>query len=92
MKNERLRKYLQHTYEDSVLFDTPEIDGSIVGISSDHRIVYDAEKIAKELRTDKGLSADEIFIVLSNLIQSIDAITIGIPPLIVDFRLGKKYN
>ena len=92
MKNEELRKYLQYNYKDSVIFNDPEIDKSIVGVSSDNRIVYDADKIVDELTIDRGLSIDEVFTILNNLILSIDKITIGHPPLIVDFKLKYMYN
>lgn len=42
--------------EDSVVFDNASYDNSIIGVSTDGRVVYSFSKMVKELMTDNGWS------------------------------------
>ena len=46
-------------YEDAVVFDCPDYDDAIVGVSEDGRVVYDYEKMVKCLVERDGMTDTE---------------------------------
>jgi hypothetical protein len=46
-------------YEDSIVFDRPAFDNSIIAITTDGRAVYDYHKMVVELMEDDGISEEE---------------------------------
>ncbi len=54
--NEELRMDLD---EDAVVFDNPSFDQSIVGVTTDGRVVYDYEKMILELMKDDDITEEE---------------------------------
>ena len=54
--NQQLRDELP---EDAILFDNVSYDGSIVGITTDGRVVYDYDKMVEELMEDEGWSYED---------------------------------
>lgn len=63
MKDERTRNILNKYGEDNEatfkLFDNPSFDKSIVGISSDQRVVYDYDLMVQEFAEDNNCSVEE---------------------------------
>jgi len=45
--------------EDSLVFDNASYDNSIVGVTTDNRVVYDYDKMIAELMEDEGMSYDD---------------------------------
>jgi hypothetical protein len=54
--NQQLRAELP---EDAIVFDNMSYDGSIVGVTTDGRVVYDYDKMVEELMDDEGWSYEE---------------------------------
>ena len=42
-------------YEDAVLFDNPDFDTAIIGISDDNRVIYDYNKMIVHLMDVEGM-------------------------------------
>ena len=45
--------------EDAIVFDNMSYDGSIIGVTTDGRVVYDFEKMVEELAQDEGWSYED---------------------------------
>ena len=45
--------------EDAILFDNMSYDSSIVGVTTDGRVVYDYDKMIEELMQDEGWSYED---------------------------------
>ena len=54
--NQQLRDELP---EDAIVFDNMSYDGSIVGVTTDGRVVYDYDKMVEELMEDEECSYEE---------------------------------
>lgn len=54
--NQQLRDGLP---EDAIVFDNMSYDGSIVGVTTDGRVVYDYDKMVEELMEDEQCSYEE---------------------------------
>jgi hypothetical protein len=54
--NEEVRRELE---DDSIVFDNPAFDNSIIGITTDGKAVYDYEKMVTELMQDDDISEQE---------------------------------
>lgn len=46
-------------YEDLVVFENPDYDDAIIGVSHDDRVVYDYDKMLKHLIEYEGMSVEE---------------------------------
>lgn len=93
MKNEELRKLLDTDYPDTILFDNPAYDNSIVGISTDGCLVYDFYKMAKELSEDDNITIeDAIEFIEYNAVRALPYVPYETRPIIVDFRFLELYN
>lgn len=54
--NQQLRDELP---EDAIVFDNMSYDGSIVGVTTDGRVVYDYDKMVEELMQDEEWSYED---------------------------------
>ena len=45
--------------EDTIIFDNMSYDGSIVGVTTDGRVVYDYDKMVEELMQDEKWSYED---------------------------------
>ena len=54
--NQQLRDELP---EDAIVFDNMSYDGSIVGVTTDGRVVYDYDKMVEELMEDEEWTYEE---------------------------------
>ena len=45
--------------EDAIVFDNMSYDGSIVGVTTDGRVVYDYDKMVEELMQDEQCSYED---------------------------------
>lgn len=48
-----------HGYEESILFDRPDFDSAIIGVTEEGRVVYDFWKMVEQMQKDDGISAEE---------------------------------
>lgn len=46
-------------YEDAIVFDGPDYDDAIVGVSEDGRVIYDYNKMVESLMSHDGMTEDE---------------------------------
>lgn len=93
MKNEILRNFLEENSPDSVIFDDPAFDNSIVGLSSEGNLVYDLQKMIEELATDDNISTDEAYEFIDyNTMRILPYISSNKKPIIVDFEFKELYN
>lgn len=46
-------------YEDSVVFDNPDYDEAIIGVTDDGRVVYSYSAIVRDLMEKDGMGEDE---------------------------------
>lgn len=78
--NLEIRKLLK---DDSVVFDNPSFDNSIIGITLDGRTIYDFNKMIQELMTDENWSDEEaIEWIEYNTLRTIPYID-GLSPIII---------
>jgi hypothetical protein len=54
--NESIREMLN---EDTIVFDNPAFDNSIIGMTTDGQAVYSYYKMIEELMNDDGISEEE---------------------------------
>ena len=93
MVNEELRKYLEENHPDSVIFDNPAFDNSVVGISTDGNLIYDIEQMTEELSKDDNISAEEALEFIDyNTVRILPYIYSTAKPIIVDFSIKELYN
>ena len=59
MINEEIREIIEFENGEAILFDNPSFDNSIIGISSDGRVVYDYMKMVTEFANENNVSLDE---------------------------------
>ena len=46
-------------YIDVVIFENPDYDDALIGVTSDHRAVYDFDRMVAFLVGDEGMTAEE---------------------------------
>lgn len=93
MIDEEVRDFLKENCPDAIIFNTPAYDRSIVGISSEHNIIYDLNKMVEELSKDNEISEDEAFEFIENdTMRLLSYIEDKKKPLIVDFSIEELYN
>lgn len=44
-------------YEDAIIFENPDYDSAIIGISDDNRVIYDYDKMVEYLVDVEGMDA-----------------------------------
>lgn len=59
MINEQLRKELYEMYSQIIVFDNPSYDNSIIGVSTDGRVVYDVDMMIEEFAEENGCTLEE---------------------------------
>ena len=79
--NLEIIKYLQ---PDSIVFDSPSFDNSIIGITFDGRAIYDFDKMIQELMDDENWNYDEsLELIVYNTLRTLPYIS-GLAPVIVN--------
>ena len=58
MINEKLREYLKDEGFDCIVLDSPAFDKSIVGFSTDGKLVYDLEMMIQEFVIDENVEKE----------------------------------
>lgn len=49
----------EHDYENLVVFENPDYDSAIIGVSHDDRVIYDYDKMIEHLMSNQGMTIDE---------------------------------
>lgn len=76
-------------YEDSIIFENPDYDNAIVGISTSGNVIYDYDLMIKHLVETEGMDEMEAADFVSyNTIRALDYFT-GDPKPIVMFNLDE---
>ena len=77
---------VEYGYEDLVVFDNPDYDEAIIGVSHDDRVIYDYDKMIECLMVVERMTEEEAADFISyNTIRSIPY-TGDCPPIVM-FRL-----
>lgn len=85
MVKEELRKYINEENEDALLFDNPSFDNSIIGMSTDGRVIYSLHKMVEELATEDEIAFDEALEFIDyNTIRALIYISDSNKPIILD--------
>ena len=67
-------------YEDSIIFENPDYDSAIVGVSDNGEIIYDFDKMVRRLMEEEGMTAEEAADFISyNSIRSLPYVGEGAP-------------
>lgn len=53
------KQLIELGYEDSIIFENPDYDAAIIGISSDNRVVYDYDEMIACLMLEDDMTIDE---------------------------------
>ena len=70
-------------YEDSIVFESPDYDGAIIGVSEDGAVVYDFNRMAVWLSEKENISIEEaIDFICFNTIGALPHIGEGAPVII----------
>lgn len=57
---ETKRELLEESgYEDLIIFQNPDYDDAIMGVSHDDRVIYDYDKMLEHLINNEGMSIEE---------------------------------
>ena len=84
MINNELRDFIAEEHEEAVIFNVPNYDNAIVGISDDGRVVYDYELMIRELTNDTALTEEEAIQFLDyNTIRTLPYIEENVRPIIL---------
>ena len=67
-------------YEDSIIFENPDYDSAIVGVSDNGEVIYDFDKMVEHLMVEEGMTAEEAADFISyNSIRSLPYVGEGAP-------------
>jgi len=71
-------------YEDSVVFENPDYDKAIIGVSDDDRVIYDYDKMIECLVSEDDMTEEEAVDFISyNTIRSLTYIQNDKKPIIM---------
>ena len=84
MINNELRDYIAEEHEEAVIFNVPNYDNAIVGLSDDRRVIYDYDLMIKELTNNTALTEEEAVQYIDyNTIRTLPYIEEQIRPIIL---------
>lgn len=67
-------------YEDSIVFENPDYDSAIVGVSDNGEVIYDFDKMVRWLMEEDGITAEEAAdFICYNSIRSLPYVGEGAP-------------
>lgn len=84
MINNKVRDYLAEEHEEAGIFNVPNYDNSIIGLTIDGRVVYDYDLMVKELMAQDNISMLEaIEFIEYNTIRTLPYVEETIRPIIM---------
>lgn len=88
MRNEKIRNYIADVCEGAIIFDSPDFDNSIVGITSDNQVVYDFDLMVEEFKNDNNCTEEEASDFINyDTLRSIPYLDINRRPLVIINKL-----
>lgn len=67
-------------YEDSIIFENPDYDSAIVGVSDNGEVIYDFDKMVRRLMEEENMTAEEAADFISyNSIRALPYVGEGAP-------------
>jgi len=85
MKRQDVRDAIAEMVDSAALFDNPSFDNSIIGITTDGKVVYDLHKMIDEMSVDESISSEDAADFISfNTIRMLPYISEEQRPVIVD--------
>ena len=85
MKNKDI--LMDQGFENFLIFENPDYDSAIIGITENNQVVYDYEKMIEHLMQEDDMSYEEAIDFISyNTIRSLSYVGMGAPIIIYSIR------
>lgn len=85
MVKEDIRDSISEISESALVFDNPAFDLSIIGVTTDDRVVYSLSSMIKELSEEDNISVEEAEdFIYYNTIRALDYISAEQRPIIIE--------
>ena len=85
MKNKDI--LMDQGFEDFIIFENPDYDSAIIGITEDNQVVYDYDKMIEHLMQEDGMDYEEAIDFISyNTIRSLPYAGQGAPIIMYGIR------
>ena len=85
MKNKDI--LMDQGFENFIIFENPDYDSAIIGITEDNQVVYDYEKMIERLIQEDDMSYEEAIDFISyNTIRSLSYVGMGVPIIMYSIR------
>ena len=86
MKNKDI--LMDQGFENFIIFENPDYDSAIIGITEDNQVVYDYDKMIEHLIQEDDMSYEEAIDFISyNTIRSLSYVGMGAP--IIMYSIGE---
>lgn len=74
-------------FENFIIFENPDYDSAIIGITEDNQVVYDYDKMIEHLIQEDDMSYEEAIDFISyNTIRSLSYVGMGAPIIMYSIR------
>lgn len=89
-----IREILEENYSDSLLFDNPSFDRSILGVSTNGEIIYSLTGMIGELMQDENMTEqDALEFIDYNTLRAVDYFkNEGVAPVVLDDCSGTTFE
>ena len=85
MKNKDI--LMDQGFENFIIFENPDYDSAIIGITEDNQVVYDYDKMIEHLIQEDDMSYEEAIDFISyNTIRSLSYVGMGVPIIMYSIR------
>ena len=85
MKNKDI--LMDQGFEKFIIFENPDYDSAIIGITEDNQVVYDYDKMIEHLIQEDDMSYEEAIDFISyNTIRSLSYVGMGAPIIMYSIR------
>lgn len=85
MKNKDI--LMDQGFENFIIFENPDYDSAIIGITEDNQVVYDYDKMIEHLIQEDDMSYEEAIDFISyNTIRSLSYVGMGAPIIMYSIR------
>ena len=85
MKNKDI--LMDQGFENFIIFENPDYDSAIIGITENNQVVYDYEKMIEHLIQEDDMSYEEAIDFISyNTIRSLSYVGMGVPIIMYSIR------
>ena len=86
MKNKDI--LMDQGFENFIIFENPDYDSAIIGITEDNQVVYDYDKMIEHLIQEDDMSYEEAIDFISyNTIRSLSYVGMGAPIIMYSLSL-----